>query len=169
MQPGIIPPIINSPEKIQLARVSHVYLAHPDLDKFHEFAGDFGLVEAGRREDVIYYRGFGRDPCVYVASKSRTGEKEFGGGVFVARTEEDFVKASKLQGASVMDSNPAPGGGKVVSISSPSGTKIHVLWGQEERTEPEKAPSATEISKGEYNSSLKKLRKGMIQTALSRF
>jgi hypothetical protein len=56
----IIPPIANSPEKVQLARVSHVYLSHPNLNKFYEFARDFGMVEAGRVEDIIYYRGFGK-------------------------------------------------------------------------------------------------------------
>jgi hypothetical protein len=49
----IIPPIANSPEKVQLARVSHVYLSHPNLNKFHEFARDFGMVERAEEKTLF--------------------------------------------------------------------------------------------------------------------
>ncbi|KAI9877491.1 MAG: hypothetical protein M1823_007098, partial [Watsoniomyces obsoletus] len=41
-----ISPISNSPSKIQLDRLAHVYFEHPDLDKFSKFAKDFGFAEA---------------------------------------------------------------------------------------------------------------------------
>jgi len=156
----VIPPVINTPEKVQLARASCVYVTHPDLKRFHEFARDFGLVEVSREENVIYFRGFGKDLCIYVASQSKDGKRGFDGAAFVAQTEDDFIKASRLSGASAPELNPAPGGGNVVTISSPSGSKIRILWGQQERPEPQRAETATEISKGSYNTSLKKFRKG---------
>ena len=154
--------VANSPDKVQLARVSHVYLVHPDLSKCHAFSQAFGFVEAAREDNTIYYRGFGQDPCVYVATQSTTGEKDFFGGAFLAKTEDDFVKVTKLEGASIPKASQAPGGGQIVTVSSPSGSKIHVLWGVEERPPPEKAVTPTHIKKGAYNTSLAKFRKGML-------
>jgi hypothetical protein len=73
----------NSPDKIQLARIGHVYVEHVDLGKFEIFAANFGFVEPGRSEDTIYYRIFGKDPYAYVATKSISNEKSFTGGAFV--------------------------------------------------------------------------------------
>ncbi|KAI1502342.1 Glyoxalase/Bleomycin resistance protein/Dihydroxybiphenyl dioxygenase [Biscogniauxia marginata] len=157
-----VPTITNSSSKVQLARISHVYLEHPDLDKFENFAKDFGFVEAGRAGDTIYYRGFGRDPYVYVASQARDGVKAFKGAAFVAQTEEDFVKATKLQGATRVDISKAPGGGQAVSVPTPGGSKIYVVWNQQER-EVREAVSATTVTKGDYNTSLEKFRKGQFQ------
>ena len=155
------PEIKNSPEKVLLSRISHVYLEHPDLEKFKAFAADFGFVEAGRDGETVYYRGYGRDPYLYVASPAKNGEKAFKGAAFVAKTAEDFEKATKLPGAVKADISKSPGGGQRVSIPTPGGSTIYVLWGQEER-EP-RFESATHIKKSEYNPSLEKHRKGEFQ------
>ncbi|RFU27197.1 NAD(P)H oxidase (H(2)O(2)-forming)/Kynurenine 3-monooxygenase, partial [Scytalidium lignicola] len=161
--PGRIQPIVNSPEKIQLNRLSHVYASHPDLNKFNQFAKDFGFVEAGREQDTVYYRGYGKDMCAYVSRKSNDKEKHFDGAAYIAETEDDLIKASKLEGASSVIPYDGPGGGRIVTISSPSGTKIHVIWGVEERPAPEKVVSATEVHRGPYNTALEKFRKGEFQ------
>lgn len=158
--PGRIGSVVNSPDKIQLERLSHVYASHPDLDVFHEFAIDFGFVEEARTEDTIYYRGYGREVCCYVASRSKDGVKHFDGAAYIAKTEKDFLRVAELQGASPISKNPGPVGGRVVSLESPSGTKMRVLWAVNERPEPEKAVSATEIHKGGFNTALEKTRKG---------
>lgn len=158
-----IPTIHNSPEKVQLARVSHVYLQHPDLKKFEVFAADFGFVETGRDGQTIYYRGYGRDPYVYVASQSESNQKSFDGAAFVARTAEDFEKAIKLPGAVTLDISKALGGGQAVSIPTPGGSLIHVLWNQKEREIPPTHVSATHINKYDFNASLEKHRKGQFQ------
>jgi len=155
-----IPRIVNTPEKIQLARLSQVYAEHPNLEEFAKFALDFGFVEEARDENTIYYRGYGRDLCSYAASRSTDGEKHFNGAAYVAKTERDFVKASELPGSSPVHAHPGPCGGQRVTISSPSGTQIHILFGVNERPAPEKAESATEIHKGGYNTALEKTRKG---------
>lgn len=157
----IVPQVVNTPEKVQLARPTHVYVEHPDLSSFAEFAKDFGFVEEARDgSTTIYYRGFGKDPYAYVASQAKGSEKRFGGGAFLAKTEEDFNKASKLDGAVLKDLSETPGGGKSVTIPTPSGSSIHVLWGIQERDLPKKAPSATTVNLGRYNTALEKFRKG---------
>ncbi|KJF61051.1 oxidoreductase [Coccidioides immitis RS] len=162
--PGRIPlPVVNNPEKIQLNRLSHVYHLHPDIDKFEAFAKDFGFVEASRDRDTVYYRGYGRDMCAYVANKSHDGERHFDGAAFIAETKEDLIKASKLEGATPIAPYTGPGGGEIVTIQSPSETKIHVLWGVEERPAPKQAATATEVHKGAYNTALQKFRKGEFQ------
>ncbi|KFZ23493.1 hypothetical protein V502_02031 [Pseudogymnoascus sp. VKM F-4520 (FW-2644)] len=158
-----LPQIANSPEKIQLSRISHVYLSHPDLSAFESFAKDFGFIEEARDGSTIYYRGFGKDSYAYVASQSETSEKAFDGGAFLAKTEDDFNKAVRLDGAVLTDLAMAPGGGRLVTVPTPSGSKIHVLWGAKERTVPLKAPSATTVKLGPYNTTLEKFRKGEFQ------
>lgn len=72
--PGRIGTIKNSPDKIQLARLSYVLVQHPALEAFDVFAHDFGFTEAARDGDeTIYYRGYGRDACCYVATRSSDG------------------------------------------------------------------------------------------------
>jgi hypothetical protein len=156
MSPFRIPPIANSPNKIQLSRISHVYLSHPDLSQFESFAADFGFAEAGRDADTIFYRGFGRDPYIYVASKSQTGEKAFLGGAFVAKTDKDFNKASELAGAVVHDLSKAPGGGRAVEVPTPGGSRIYIVADQRAKY----TTTATTVNLGRYNTSLEKFRKG---------
>jgi hypothetical protein len=157
-----LPQILNNPSKIQLQRLSHVYLAHPDLEEFHRFALDFGFQVARRDADAIYYRGYGRDPCCYVAQQSADGQKHFNGAAYVANSSADFDRTCRLEGASEVTESAAPGGGKMVSLRSPSGTQIHVVWGVQERDGAEvRVESATELHKGGYNTALEKTRKGM--------
>ncbi|KAF9895304.1 hypothetical protein FE257_000208 [Aspergillus nanangensis] len=161
MPKGRIPPVSNSPNKIQLDRLSHVAFAHPDLQEFDAFAHAFGFEIAHRTETTIYYRGWGKDAYAYVAHKA--DEKKFLGATFVAKTQADFEKCARLEGASVVRENEGPGGGKIVTVVSPSKMPMHVLWGQVDRPLPEKPVTATEIHKGEYNTALVKLRKGEYQ------
>ena len=158
--PGRIPDIANSAAKVQLARVSHVYYSHPDIKEFERFAQDFGFVEESRTADRIFYRGYGRDPFSYVASKSTLSEKTFDGGAWVASTAEDFEKATRLPGAVTSDLTGFPRGGRRVTISAPGGSHIHVIYGQEERTPDVTASQATRENLGPYNTSFKKGRKG---------
>ncbi|KAJ6096514.1 Glyoxalase/Bleomycin resistance protein/Dihydroxybiphenyl dioxygenase [Penicillium sp. IBT 16267x] len=158
-----IPPISNNPEKIQLARLGHVYFEHPDLDKFSEFAKDFGFVEAKRTKDRIYYRGYGKDPYVYVASKSKDNKPRFRGPAFVARSQEEFDKAARLDGATLSDLNDAPGGGKMVTFNRPDGTFFHVTCSQTERVVDPQEPSATQEQQGPFNKPFDKPRLGQFQ------
>ena len=156
----LIPPISNHPDKVQLARLGHVYFEHPDLEKFTKFAKDFGFVESKRTKDMIYYRGYGKDPYVYVASKSKDGRPRFRGPAFVVRTQEEFDKAAKLPGANVSDLEGAPGGGKKITFNRPDGTLFHIIYGQDERATDSVEPTATHEQSGPFNKPFEKLRRG---------
>ncbi|KAH9205670.1 Glyoxalase/Bleomycin resistance protein/Dihydroxybiphenyl dioxygenase [Leptodontidium sp. 2 PMI_412] len=158
-----IKPTPNSPEKIQLSRISHVRLRHPDPEKFLVFASDFGFVEEARVDDAIYLRGYGVDPYCYVVLPSTNGEKEFEGGAYVVKSKDDLDKAMKFDGAVRQDILHLPGGGEMVSLSSPGGTKIHLVWGQKTRVPPAKEPSAQVVNLGPYNSPFTKERRGEFQ------
>lgn len=157
-----IPEISNNPSKVQLARILHVYFAHPDLEAFAEFAKDWGFVETARKEDRIWFRGYGVDPYVYVATQSRDGNPRFEGAAFVAKSEEDFEKAALLAGATPSSLADAPGGGRMVTFNRSDDTQFHVVYGQVEREVEESAPSATHEVQGPYNGPFQKLRRGLL-------
>jgi hypothetical protein len=157
----LIPQISNNPSKVQLVRLSHVYFEHPDLKQFGNFAKDFGLVAEKWIGDNIYFRGYGKDPYVYVASKSKDGKAHFGGGAFVAASREEFDKAAKIPGAKFRSLNEAPGGGEMITIPRPGDTFIHIVYGQRERAvETQNIPSATHESQGPFNTPFEKPRLG---------
>jgi hypothetical protein len=156
-----IPDVKNDPSKVQLVRLSHVYFEHPNLKEFAKFAADFGFVEAKREGDTIYFRGYGKDPYVYVASKSKSGKPKFGGAAFVAASREEFDKAAKIPGSTVKSLDKAPGGGEMITIARPGDTFMHVVYGQEERAvETHDIPSATHESLGAFNTPFEKPRQG---------
>lgn len=163
--PMPIPDVHNDPSKIQLERLGHVYFEHRSLEEFQRFAKDFGFIEERRIGSTIYYRGYGKDPYVYVASQSPTRSSRFLGAAFVARDEENFEKATKLEGAILKDISHAPGGGRLVTIARPNGTFMHVVYGQEERqVDPTcDLPSKTVESQGPLNKPFKKERLGVFQ------
>lgn len=155
-----LPCISNDPSKIQLERIAHVYFEHPDLDRFEEFAADFGFVEAYRDDDHILYRGYGLDPYCYVARRPGNSSPFFGGAGWIAQTQADFDKAAGLNGAIVSELSPFPGGGRRVTVKTPSGFFIHVVYGQAERVPAQQAVSAQVESRGPMNGSLSKKRFG---------
>ncbi len=155
----LIPPIANDPAKVQLARPSHVYFEHPDLDTFRRFAKDFGFVEERVTKDKVYFRGYGKDPYVYVASKSKDGKPRFKGGAFVALSEEEFDKAAKLEGAVIGSLKDAPGGGRIITFNRPDNT-FYVVYGQQERETSPEEPTATHDQQGPFNTAFDKPRKG---------
>ncbi|KAH1281060.1 hypothetical protein KXW56_004279 [Aspergillus fumigatus] len=166
LPPSSIPTVANNPSKVQLSRIAHVYFEHKDLEKFDRFAKDFGFIPAERKGNTIYYRGYGKDPYVYVASQSQTGRSRFLGGAWVAKDEANFNKAAALPDAVVKDLDEAPGGGKMITFARPNGTFFHVIYGQTERsvnTTIEQPPSATHESQGPYNTPFEKKRLGQFQ------
>lgn len=121
-------------EKIKLLRIAHVCYTHSDMDKAHTFLTDFGLTVAEQRGDKTFYKGYGRDPFVYCATKGT--EKAFGGAAFVVESMADLERASQvLPKASPVEDLDAPGGGKRVTFYDPQdGFPFHLVYGQEEST-----------------------------------
>ncbi|ETS84380.1 hypothetical protein PFICI_02405 [Pestalotiopsis fici W106-1] len=126
-----LPEIRNDPSKIQLERISHVLFDHPDLDVFDKFASDFGFIKVEHNdEDIAIYRGYGKDQYCYVAHKSTSGEPQFRGAAFLAQTRADFDKAAVMDGAEVTSLSHFPGGGQRVTVQSPSGFPLHIVYGK---------------------------------------
>ncbi|KAJ9192285.1 hypothetical protein DTO164E3_8424 [Paecilomyces variotii] len=164
LPPTSVPVVENNPSKVQLSRIAHVYFEHRDLQAFGRFAKGFGFLEADRKGNTVYYRGYGKDPYIYVATQSSSRKSSFMGAAFVAKDEENFQKAAALPGAIMKDLEEAPGGGKMVTFARPNGTFFHVVYGQTEReVEQYHLPSATHESQGLFNTPVEKPRKGQFQ------
>ena len=149
--------------KVILQRLAFVVYEHPDLDTFKTFAKDFGLEEDvdHSKNDVIYFRGYGKDRYVYVARRAPDGvTKRFVGGGFVANSAVDFERACRIPGAKVVDVSSRPGGGKLAVIKDPNGFEMQVLYGQEEQTPPEHGVSVCAGGHPPTNGALDKHRKG---------
>lgn len=162
----LIPPIANHPKKVQLSRISHVYFEHPDLAKFELFAKDFGFVETQKDAERIYFRGYGVDPYVYVASQSKDKRPRFLGAAFVASSRDEFDKAASLPGAELKSLDHAPGGGSMITFKRPDSTFFHVVHGQVERETASKEPTATHLYQGDFNKPFSKPRQGNLQSPL---
>ncbi|KAJ5733558.1 Glyoxalase/Bleomycin resistance protein/Dihydroxybiphenyl dioxygenase [Penicillium malachiteum] len=120
---------INTKDRVNLTKLSHMRYQHPDLEEIQVFMIDFGMQIAKKTEEEIWFKGYGPDQYVYYARK---GPKKFLGGTFEAQSEEDFDKATKLPTASAVEElKNAPGGGSLVTIADPEGFPINIIFGQE--------------------------------------
>ncbi|KAJ5117215.1 uncharacterized protein N7443_003122 [Penicillium atrosanguineum] len=147
--------------KIRLARLAYVHYEHQDLEKFKQFAGDFGLIEAQSTNDVVYYRGYGQDPFAYIGSRSKDGAPNaFKGAGFVAKTRQDYDNACALPGATIRNASERPGGGHLVVVKDPNGYEMEVCWGQTENSVASCPLSSAIGEPAPMNGSFDKPRKG---------
>jgi len=104
----------------------------PDFKDITTFLRDFGMRLVKRTDDKLWFAGYGPDQYVYVAEKGL--EKKFLGGVYVVESYEDLVKASKIPGATPIETlDDSPGGGQRVTLTDPEGMPVNVIFGQEPR------------------------------------
>jgi predicted enzyme related to lactoylglutathione lyase len=124
----------RNPNRVRLSHPAMVVYGHPDLDKAHEFASNFGLREVGRSADgcTISYAGYGTQPVCYVAKQ--TDVPKHLGYFFEASSEDDLEKAAKVPGAGPITPLDLPGGGKAVTITDPSGCLFGVVYGVEKKS-----------------------------------
>jgi catechol 2,3-dioxygenase-like lactoylglutathione lyase family enzyme len=113
---------------IKVTDIAYVRFSAPDLDEMERFLTDFGLVTAARDEGALYVRG--TDPAPFVHATVR-GDPGFAGAAFEAASAEDLAAASKLEGASAIESIDAPGGGARVCFTDPDGYVIEIVHGRE--------------------------------------
>lgn len=89
-------------------------------------------VESEDKSLTRFYRGYGTDPYVYVAKKTK--EAQFLGGSWLVATEADLEVASMLAGArkngGIVSLSSRPGGGRQVTIEDPDGFPINLIYGQ---------------------------------------
>ncbi|KIY00985.1 uncharacterized protein Z520_03651 [Fonsecaea multimorphosa CBS 102226] len=151
---------VTSPT-IKLDRLLYTHYQHPNLEAAYNFYTDFGLYVAERSDNVIYFRGFGEDPYIFVAEKSPDSSKHFVGSGWLLQSQADFDAASRLPGASTIQKSTAPGGGNFVDVKDPLGFNMRLLHGiafrQKEEQRQEKPKPVI------FNSWEDKPRKGEFQ------
>jgi len=162
----LIAPIANNPNKVQLVSLGHVYFEHPDLEQFNSFAVDFGFAVVKKEKGKVFYRSYGKDPFIYVASQSADGPPRFKGPAFVAQSQEEFDKAKELPGAQTGSLEDAPGGGQIITFARAEDTFFHVIFGQKEcEIYVASAPSATHEEFGPWNTAFQKPRRGTFSSS----
>ena len=115
--------------KILLDRLLYTHYQHHNLATADKFLTDFGLIATERKDNIIYYRGFGENPYLYVAEQSLDNVKHFVCGGWLVRSPKDLETASQLPGASTIQQSDAPGGGQYVEVVDPNGIKLRVHHG----------------------------------------
>lgn len=121
-------------QKITLDQLLYCHYQHPNLEEAHIFLLDFGLHVAERSDKLIYYRGFGRDPYLYIAEQSPDGKRHFSGGGWIVASHEDLERGVTLPGASEIQNSTAPGGGLFVDVKDPNGVNLRLLYGVTKRS-----------------------------------
>lgn len=120
-------------ERIRVTKLAFIHYQHPDLARSVEFFIDFGLVEAERSQTMVFLRGSGSDPYVYVAEQSPDHERHFVGAYYVVASYKSLEDATRLPGASQIESNMGPGGGWAVKVPDPNGFIVGFVFGQQTR------------------------------------
>ena len=108
--------------------IAYVRFRAPDLDGMEAFLADFGLVRAERTEDALYMRCTGDEPFVHVTHK---GEPGFIGLGFLMDDEAALDALARMEGASLVEDNPEPGGGRIVRFSDPDGFRVEAVAARE--------------------------------------
>ncbi len=115
--------------RIQLDRLLYTHYQHPNLHPVKNFCADFGLIEVSESDGLIYFRGFGENPCIYIAEQSQDSKKHFVGAGWAVPAYTDLEKAAALPSASPIQLSTVPGGGSYVEIPDPNGVIIRLHHG----------------------------------------
>ncbi|KAL5320285.1 hypothetical protein ACEPPN_011086 [Leptodophora sp. 'Broadleaf-Isolate-01'] len=120
---------VNATPKIQLERLLYTHYQHQNLAAANKFFTDFGFIPVQQSDDIVYYRGFGDSPYIYVAERSPDKSKHFVGGGWVVKSQTDLEAASRLPGASQIQESTAPGGGQYVDVQDLNGINVRLIYG----------------------------------------
>jgi hypothetical protein len=146
-------------QKILLDRLLYVHYQHHNLSTSKEFLEDFGLIPIEESDGLVYYRGFGENPYVYIAEKSPDQSRHFIGGGWAVRSLADLEVATNLPNSSPIQASTAPGGGLFVDVKDPNGINVRLLHGVQTRAISDRERPASV----HFNSWEKKPRKGNFQ------
>ncbi|KAH8648844.1 putative 2,3-dihydroxybiphenyl-1,2-dioxygenase or glyoxalase/bleomycin resistance protein-like protein [Ilyonectria robusta] len=118
---------MTAPPPILLDRLAHVCYQHPDLNEAKRFLLDFGLLVEKEEPDRIFFRGYGPEPVIYIATK---GKRAFLGGTWVVQSMAELEKTVSYHNASRIQDMDAPGGGKYVTLRDPNDMVVRLVFGQ---------------------------------------
>ena len=120
-----------------LKSLHHVAFTAPDIDKTQKFAEDFGLRTVEKNDDHLVMKTGGGDAWCYRVER---GERGFLGLGFLVEKESDLEDAVKDHGATPIRKLDTPGGGLAVTLTSPEGMKVDLVYGIEGDTPVEPHP-----------------------------
>jgi len=111
---------------IKVADFAYPRMEAPDLDAMEEFLTHFGFLRAERTPDALYMRGTDSPHHLHVVHKGGT---KFIGFAYHVDNEDVLARATKLPGASGIETLNEPGGGKRVRLTEPNGYQIELVAG----------------------------------------
>lgn len=126
--PGSIQLGLNGEPLVRAKETAYVMFQVPDLQKQKSFLQDFGMVEAGETEEVLYMRGFGTHPFIYEARKG--DDARFLGAGFTVESEDELNRVSRELGIAV-EVIEGPGAGRRVRLTDPDGFLVDLVYGRE--------------------------------------
>ena len=107
------------------SELAYLVFERPDLARAERFLSDFGLMPAGRTDDVLTMRGTARSPYCYRVH--RAPHARFVGAGFGVRTRDELERLAQIDGARGIERSEHPGGGDYVALRDPSGFTIEVV------------------------------------------
>jgi len=113
--------------KINIQDVAYTAYQVPDLELMEKFLLDFGMARSARTDNSLFMRGSGANHHIHVARLGK--EPKFLGGAFKVASVKELEKATKIPGASQIETIKDPGGGDRVTLTTPSGHKIWLEHG----------------------------------------
>lgn len=114
---------------MKLESISHVAFRVTNLAETRRFAEDFGLQTISNDGEHLYMRTVGGEPWCYRAEQG--DERGFLGLGFTVSSKEDLERAVREHGASPVRDLDSPGGGIGVTLTSPEGMNVDLVWGVE--------------------------------------
>jgi len=121
---------IDESKQIKLVRLSHMRYMHTDFEEITQFLEDFGMQLVKRTSNIIWWRGYGSEPYVYVVEKGP--EKRFLGGTWAVESYADMERARGLPGAGDIEKlTDSPGGGYRITFPDPEEFPVNLIFGQE--------------------------------------
>lgn len=119
---------------IKLVKTAFIVYHHKNYETALQFFKDFGLQIERESNDQTFLRGYGTEPFIYHLKRAPQGSpSSFGGAAYVVESRSELERAEAVPGATKIAPLDAPGGGEVVTLTDPSGFKVHLVHGQEER------------------------------------
>ena len=108
--------------------LAYLMFERPDLAEAQRFLGDFGLHAVSCEQGLLFLRGTGPAPFVYVVHEAPVA-RFVGFGLEVASAAE-LEALARLPGASAVQALDWPGGGRHVVLTDPSGFTVHAVHGR---------------------------------------
>jgi catechol 2,3-dioxygenase-like lactoylglutathione lyase family enzyme len=121
-------PARNPSPLVKASKLAYLMFERPDLEQAKAFLVDFGLRVAHETERSLFLRGTGDAPFLYRIDQAPRAR--FVGLAFEVEHESDLQALSAVPGASALQDEEGPGGGRRISMVDPSGFRVIAVCGR---------------------------------------